>query len=276
MENENQPPVEKPKSSLHRPSRAPLLVALLVVVGAGIFLALRFWREPAPAQPEPPAQAPVVAEAPAPAPDSAAAPEAEATLDPGDVRSRLETVSSNQTFRSWLAQEDLLRRAAVVIDNLGEGVSPRSPLRFLAPERPFSTAARADGATVIAPASYERYDRFAEAITSLDAPALAAVYRGLRPALEAAYRTLGPRDPSIDAAIVRALQRIVAAPVRDGDVLVEDDDGVFVYADAKLERLPEVEKHLVRMGPRNTRLVQQKARALLDALELPPPASRSP
>ena len=34
-----------------------------------------------------------------------------------------------------------------------------------------------------------------------------------------------------------------------------------------------VEKHLLRMGPRNTRLVQAKARELLDALGLPPHGS---
>jgi hypothetical protein len=264
---ENEQPIEQPKSSLRRTSRAPLLLALLALVGAGIFLALRFTREPAPAEPETAAQAPVSAE-PAPTTEPAAEPGAEATIDPGEVRARLETVSPNETFRGWLAQGDLLRRAAVVIDNLGEGVSPRAQLLFLAPDRPFTTAARGDGAAVIAPASYERYDRFAETIASIDAPALATAYHALRPALQSAYRALGARDPSIDAAIARALGRIAAAPVWNGDVVVEDDDGVFVYADPRLERLPEVEKHLLRMGPRNTRLLQDKAKAILEAAAL--------
>ena len=44
----------------------------------------------------------------------------------------------------------------------------------------------------------------------------------------------------------------------------------FIHFDEK-HRLgkPAVEKHLLRMGPRNTRRIQAKARALLEALQLP-------
>ena len=42
----------------------------------------------------------------------------------------------------------------------------------------------------------------------------------------------------------------------------------FGYADDKLEALGPVEKLLLRMGPRNTRLIQGKARELAAALDL--------
>jgi hypothetical protein len=53
-------------------------------------------------------------------------------------------------------------------------------------------------------------------------------------------------------------------------------EGLFVYEDERLERAGAVEKHLLRMGPRNTRLVQAKARELLEALGLPPSRAATP
>jgi hypothetical protein len=52
-------------------------------------------------------------------------------------------------------------------------------------------------------------------------------------------------------------------------VEVVDKGGVYPFADPKLESLGEVEKHLLRMGPRNAGVVQGKARELLAALGLP-------
>jgi hypothetical protein len=59
--------------------------------------------------------------------------------------------------------------------------------------------------------------------------------------------------------------------VREGPVLVEPDGAVYAFADPKLEALGPVEKHLLRMGPRNARLVQQKAREIETSLGLAKP-----
>ena len=73
----------------------------------------------------------------------------------------------------------------------------------------------------------------------------------------------------MDSALSRGLARIEAVPIVDGDVAVRDEDGVFVFSEEKLERLRDVEKHVLRMGPRNARLLQAKARELRAALGLP-------
>jgi hypothetical protein len=262
-------PAEKPKSSLRPAGRAPVILVLLALVAGGVWFATRS-RGPGDAAPPPNAAAPAPQAVPAPP----AEPEAEVTAEPADVRSLLEAASPDETYRSWLAQEDLVRRAAVVIDNVGEGMSPRAELRFLAPRQPFTTVTRG-GRPEIAATSYARYDRFADVIGSLDAAALAKAYRALRPALQTASRALGS-STSIDAALARALGRLDAAPVRDGAVHVIADEGVYLYGDPALERLPDVEKHLLRMGPRNTRLVQAKARELRAAIGLDPAAGEPP
>jgi hypothetical protein len=60
--------------------------------------------------------------------------------------------------------------------------------------------------------------------------------------------------------------------VVEGDVAVEAAGPVlYLFADPALEALGPVEKQLLRMGPRNARLVKQQAVALLAALQLQPP-----
>jgi Protein of unknown function (DUF3014) len=238
-------------------------VALAVAAVGLVVFAARWKRHPeGAAEASPPAPPTAAAQAPAPT----AAPPAPAT---GPVRPRalLEAVSASPLFRRTLGEGDSLRRLAILTDNLAEGVSPREQLGFLAPHGAFTVADRG-GETVIAHASYARYDAFADLVASVDAKAAAAAYRPLHALLEAAYRALGYPDASLDAVVARALRRIEAAPVRDGDVVVEPEGGLFEFADPRLRESGEVEKHLLRMGPRNTRILQAKARALDEALGL--------
>lgn len=257
-------PEYQPRSAL-TPPRRTLWIVLAAAAIAAAGAAVVWYVRRLPAQP---------AAAPAPTP-SAEAPRAEAPAGPApvasaaQVRSLLEAVSPDSRFRRWLAEGDLVRRWVVVTDNIAEGVSPRGQLGFLAPARPFSVKRRA-GMDVIALDSYQRYDDFADIVASVDAQALARAYRALHPVLEAAYRALGYPEASLDRVTARALHRIEAAPVREGAVAVVGSDGVYAFADARLENLGAVEKHLLRMGPRNTRLLQAKAREILLALGLLP------
>jgi len=99
----------------------------------------------------------------------------------------------------------------------------------------------------------------------VNAPALAGVYRELHGVLEAAYRGLGYPEASLDRVTDRALRRIEAAPP-SAEVEVVAEGALYTFADPRLENLGQVEKQLLRMGPRNMRLVQAKAREIRDAL----------
>ena len=264
-----------PRTNLESSSRLPWVVALVAaaaVVGGGAWWLLRTPEQPPPpvatAQPEP---------EPAAAGSGAAAdsvPPQSPPLDADSARAALEGASPNPLFRSWLAG-DLVRRWVTITANLAENESPRTPLKALAPAGHFSTVERGDQ-LAIAPQSYARYDAFADAIGSIDAGAVASVYRRLHPVLEAAWRAMGMSARPLDGAAARALRRIAGAKVVDGDVLVRPGDNGYVFADPDLEALGEVDKHLLRMGPRNERILKAKARAILEALALPVVAAHHP
>lgn len=252
---------QEPKTSLRRPSPAPWIFLALVVVAVAIYFGFR--RTGSPVTEPPPSSA---ASTPAAA-GTAAAPATNPT-SPLALKELLAKVSSDPLVRIGLGLDDLIRRTAIVIDNLAQGTSPRRALAFLAPKGSFETST-SGARTIITPSSYARFDGFGGAVGSVDAAALAAAYQAAHPELEAAYRALGYPAGGIDRALASALRRIAQAPVRDGEVELVAENRTFTFAEASLERLSWVDKQFLRMGPRNTRIIEAKAKELLTALSLP-------
>jgi hypothetical protein len=205
-----------------------------------------------PAQPPPNVAGPAAAQRPADVP----LPPTEKS--DGQMRQDLGTLSSRPEWAQWLTASDLLDRFVVTVDNVAEDVNPRKQLDFVKVDRQRSE--NLDTA---------RYDRIADVIASIDAKGAAQVVRGLHPLLESAYHKLGYPDRKFDQVAAKALQRIVDAPLEEKPArLVPKGGENFAWADPKLEGQGPVEKLLLRMGPRNTRLIQNKAREVAAALDL--------
>lgn len=182
------------------------------------------------------------------------------------VREALAGLTPRELLQRWLEVDHLLDRLAVITVNIAEDQSPVRQLSFLQPSRPFS-ATRNGSKLVISPNSQARFDAFANVVSSLDQRRVATAYRTLHPLLESAYHALGYPGRPLDEVATRALQRIVDAPVRD-EVALHRAGPLYIFADARLESLGPVEKQLLRMGPRNTRLLQEEAREIGLALGL--------
>ncbi|HEY2030732.1 MAG TPA: DUF3014 domain-containing protein [Myxococcales bacterium] len=230
---------------MKKPAVVASVVAVVLAVGA--YLALRPKSEP---PVPPPVPAPEQKPADAPLPPAA---QSDATL-----RSNFGNVSSK--ISQWLLQPDLLDRIAALVGDLVRDESPRKALDFLAPKTRFSSTHGH-----IDPKSYERYDDVADAIASVDVQKLVAGVKAVHPLLESAYHRLADPNRSFDDAVKAALQRIVDAPVVEGEIAVVPHGANDLFADEKLEVLGPVEKHLIRMGPKNEKAIQAKAREFLAA-----------
>ena len=254
---------DRPGRGMRPPSKAPWVI--LVLLGVAAVVGGVWWLRTR--------QSPF-AEGPSPRPSATPSAPSAATgpaVDEAGQRTLLEAVSAHAAWRRLLAEGELVRRWAVVTENVAEGTVPRKVLASLAPAGRFAVVHRG-GATFIDSASYHRYDAVADAVASVDVAALATAYRALRPMLEGAYRALGYPEGSIDRVMARALARLERAPVREGEVAVVEGKGaIFAYADPALESLPDVERQMLRMGARNERIVQAKAREIAAALALPSP-----
>jgi hypothetical protein len=171
---------------------------------------------------------------------------------------------------AWLAGPGLVRDFTIVVATIASGTSPARFLTALRSSSPFQTIER-QGQVYIAPHSYDRYASIAGAVASVDPAGAARLYATLKPRIQEAYRDLGfPPGLSLDQAVERAIVSLLSVPVSDEPVRLRSKGIGYAFADERLERLTGAQKHLLRMGPRNVRIIKEKLRGIALALGIPP------
>jgi len=240
-----------------------LMIAAALLVGGAGGLWLHHARTPAVPAPAVVIQPPSAPQAPEPA-----APPLP-SLDDSDTlaRSKAAKLSTDARWEDWLKPEGLLRRGAAVVEMLSVGTVPREALSFLSPRKKFAAKRRKNG-IFLDPSGYSRYDRTAEIFAFIDAAATAAFIKEMKPLFEQACREFGGRSCSYPNAFSRAAAPLIETPVVDGEVRLKDSEKgiVYLFADERLERLKPTQKQLLRMGPRNQKLIQAKLKDILKAL----------
>jgi DUF3014 family protein len=192
-------------------------------------------------------------------------------LDESDpvVRDLVHTITSHPAVLAWLATNGLIRNFTVVVANVVDGVTPARHLSALRPPSQFQVSTT-NGKLFIDSRSYDRYNRIADAVASIDPAGASRVYATLKPRIQDAYAELGLPPASFDRALESAIVALLQTPVVDGPVRVEEKGGVgYRYADPALEALTGAQKHLLRTGPRNERMIQSALRGLARALGVP-------
>jgi hypothetical protein len=263
-------PVEAIGPAPNRPTAVMVAIGLFVVaVGFAVYLV--FGRQTSAPVDEQPA-APVAAATEKPVTPLGGAGEEIAVppLDESDVlvRELVTKLSSHPRVAAWLTTDGLIRNFTAVVANISEGKTPATHLRSVAPAGPFRTVDR-KGELLIDARSYERYDRLADAVASVDAAGSARLYATLKPRIEEANRELGHPEGSFDRTLERAIVSLLAVPAVPAAVEVGPRGIVYGYEDPALEMLTPAQKHLLRMGPRNVRLIQEKLREIAQALGIP-------
>ncbi len=192
------------------------------------------------------------------------------TLSESDewFRQKMRDFSSYARMAEWWKFDNFIRRITAAVDNIAEGKSPRAHLTFLAPSQPF-TVAKSREAISLNPQSYARYDFVADAFASIDAEKTVYTFRELKPLFQQAYRELGYPDRDFEKTLMRAIQELLRVPIVKGNIALEEEVVTYGMADEDLQGLSAAQKHLLRMGPRNVRKIQNKLRQMAMALGLP-------
>lgn len=261
-------PVTAEPGDSKRRSGAPLAlgaaaVLVLALVGAYVYL-----RAPS-RQPVPAARTPVER----PNTDRGPEPGEHITLPPLDetdalVRQLIGRLSSHPTVAAWLATDGLIVNFANVTLRISNGESPAQELGAIGPVPAFRTQT-SRGDLFVAPASYRRYDRYAGAVSALDARGAARLYGTLKPRIVDASRGLGLTTGDFDPVLERAIVELLRVPVVQGEVELAPSGIVYALVDPKLEQMSAAQKHLLRMGPQNVQEVQGKLREIADHLAIP-------
>lgn len=189
-------------------------------------------------------------------------------LDDSDqlIRDGVVTLSSHPDIAAWLVSDELIRKFVVLVDNTVHGSVPRKHVAFLAPEGPFKANKISDALYVLNEESYARYDLLTAIFAGIDSQRAVEFYVLLKPLFQEAYVELGYTDKQFDEAVFLAIGRLLETPVVPQPIHLVRPVVMYKFADEKLESLSEVQKQLIRMGPKNTRIIHAKLSDI--ALEL--------
>lgn len=241
---------------------------LMAAAGAAAYIAFAWQPHPAPRAAAPAST--VLKESP-PSLGGKAAPVTLPPLDATDtlVRTLVQALSESPAIVAWLPTKGLIRNFTVVVANIADGATPKTHLTVLRPSSAFRIVER-DGNAYVDPRGYDRYAVFADAIASVDPAGAARLYATLKPRIEDAHRDLGSADRSFDRTLERAILALLDTPVVDGPLLLKPKGIGYAYADERVESLTGAQKQLLRMGPRNVRIIKTKLRDIGLALGIPP------
>jgi hypothetical protein len=259
---------------------ATAILALVVIAG---FLGWRAWlsmQTPGPELVPPPVVKP---------PDAIAGPVVAADGDTL-LKGAAAGLSPEAILSEWLSLPGIVQRLVAATFSVSRGESPRELLSFMKPAGAFSVDEESEklppGPKVkpkkgkkappppkavvhsfINSASYARYDTVAKVIGSIDLATVGKLYAKLRPYADAAFREAGPPGKKFDDTFAAAVDHLAEVPISDArlEVVPLDHAVGYRYLDPKLEGLTAAQKHLLRMGPANARIIVAKLKELRTA-----------
>jgi hypothetical protein len=188
-------------------------------------------------------------------------------LDESDsvVGELVRKLSADPVVIAWLTSKSLIRSFTATVVNIADGASPAKQLAVLRPASPFRSSERQEN-RYIDPRCYDRYGAVADAVASIEPSAAARLYATLRPRIQEAYRDLGLPDPSFDHTLKRAIVALLKTPTVEGAIRLTPKGVGYAFADERLEAMTPAQKQLLRMGPRNVRIIKDQLRAIAGAL----------
>jgi hypothetical protein len=273
------------------PAGFPVVKLLIAVAVLAVVLLTWFWsgQEPTQESASAPLQvapkpvvvpAPDIPRRPEPVPTPEPPPAAEAVtehVEPAEpalptqeesnelLRSELNAAGADARLKALVGTEHPLEISAALIDGMSRGIILRKILPADPPRQAFSVTTEGDF-LYMSTDSYARYDSYADSIDSLNPTLIVMSFHLLRPLYERTYEQLGLDSEDFDNAVIRMLDVILATPEMEDAILLERKSVMYAYADPALEKLPSVQKQLLRMGPENIRRIKAQAQAVRNGL----------
>lgn len=187
-------------------------------------------------------------------------------LSSSDEAFRQAVIALSSEFAPWLKADQLINKYVVIVNDFSQGLWLEKHMRFLKQPQAF-LAEKTDGGLLMSPKSYQRYDKLAAAIDAVNANAALAVYQKFKPLFQQVFVDFGyPSEHPLDDIFLKTAAQILAAPVIEQPIPLVRPSVFYKYADEKLEALSPVSKQMLRMGPENTRIIQNKVRQLVEVL----------
>ncbi len=188
------------------------------------------------------------------------------SLENSDTLFRKDLSKLSPGLTAWLGTNNLIQKLLVITNDFSQGQRIYKHFRFFKIRKPFIAKESAQG-FYMARESYQRYDQLAAAIHTIDVKQSIALYQKFRPLFQQVFTEFGyPDSYQLDDIFIKAAMHIIAAPLINDQIKLVHTTVRYKYADPDLEALDAVQKQMLRMGPKNTRIIQNKIRLLLEAM----------
>ncbi|MDA8662694.1 DUF3014 domain-containing protein [Luminiphilus sp.] len=222
-----------------------------------------------------PAPTPIEAEAPAAPIAAPVVTEVQPKIPPAPVvseetgdqyaRESIDAVNGGKALAQFVAGDYVVERAVAIIDALRRG---EVPYKLLPVGKPSTTFPISDNGlrVTLDTAGFSRYDGFGQWVGGLDTPALISLLNDYELIATQALTRMGVTDFDIRSAVLAATTQILSTPQVAVDAELMRREANWVYMDPELEALSSLQKQVLRMGPENAGIVQQKARDIRGAL----------
>ena len=182
------------------------------------------------------------------------------------VAEKISELSSGTSLLGYLVDEQLVRRAVVLIENISRGQYPQTALPYKPIVEDMQVSSDDGRLFTMEAASYTRFDAAVAAFVALDTEQTVGLYRLLSPLLQQAYAEIGFRDAEFEQALIKAIDAVLSAPEIEGPFQLVKPSVMYLYADTRLEELANMNKQLIRLGPENSARLKAKLREFKQAL----------
>jgi hypothetical protein len=178
----------------------------------------------------------------------------------------LRALQNGAAVISVLADEQLIRSIVVFVDNISRGGFPQTglPYKGIGQEMPVRNIDA--NLFVMEPSAHARFDSIIDTFVSVDTRQAMALYRTLGPLFQQAYAEIGYRNVDFDDTLRSAINIVLRSPNVEGPYQLVKPSVMFLYADANIENMVEVQKQLIRIGPENTEKLKEKLRSFSEQL----------
>ncbi len=194
--------------------------------------------------------------------------EPEVTLPPlsqsdTEIKEAVSNYLSNQAVK-LLADDDVIRRTVVYVDNLAKGKVAENHAPVVKPQDGFSVID--DDIIITDPNSYERYTPYVAMFDTMSTAQVVRLYDQYKPLFEEAYEEIGYEGDAFNGTLTDAIDELLATPIPDTALPLVKDSVTYKYAYAEWEQLSSAQKQFLRMGPENMKKVKKRLEEIKIAL----------
>lgn len=211
-------------------------------------------------EPEAEREIPDTREPETPAPTAIAEPEAPVlpSLSQSDteIKAAVANFMSNQAVK-LLADDDVIRRTVVYVDNLAKGKIAEKHSPVVKPQDNFSVID--DDIIITDPNSYERYTPYVAMFDTMSTAQVVRLYDQYKPLFEEAYEEIGYEGNEFNGTLADAIDELLATPIPDTALPLIKESVTYKYAYAEWEQLSAAQKQFLRMGPENMKKSEKSA-----------------